>query len=53
MTALDHLAPAGDTTVASQLDTVVSADTATGNKELLMADDVVAKVAARLRARAQ
>jgi hypothetical protein len=53
VSALDHLAPNGDTTVASQLDTVVQADTATGNKELLMADDVVAKVAARLRARAQ
>jgi hypothetical protein len=53
VSALDHLAPSGDTTVASQLETVVNADTATGNKDLLMADDVVAKVAARLRARAQ
>jgi hypothetical protein len=53
VTALDHLSPNGDTTVASQLDTIVAADTATGNKDLLMADDVVAKVAARLRARAQ
>jgi len=53
VTALDHLAPNGDTTVASQLDTIVQADAASGNKDLLMADDVVAKVAARLRARAQ
>ncbi len=37
----------------SKLEKVVAADTATGDKELLMADDVVAKVAARLRARAQ
>ncbi|MGO8994138.1 MAG: hypothetical protein ACLQVI_12480 [Polyangiaceae bacterium] len=51
--AIDHLAPNGDTTVASQLETVVNGDTSSGNKELLMADDVVAKVAARLRARAQ
>jgi len=53
VSALDHLAPNGDTTVASQLDTIVASDAATGNKDLLMADDVVAKVAARLRARAQ
>lgn len=53
VSALDHLAPNGDTTVASQLETVVNGDTASGNKDLLMADDVVAKVAARLRARAQ
>ena len=51
--AIDHLAPNGDSTVSSQLDTVVASDAASGNKELLMADDVVAKVAARLRARAQ
>jgi hypothetical protein len=53
VSAIDHLAPNGDSTVSSQLDTIVLADTASGNKELLMADDVVAKVAARLRARAQ
>jgi hypothetical protein len=51
--ALDHLAPNGDTTVASQLETVVKGDAASGNHDLLMADDVVAKVALRLRARAQ
>ncbi len=53
VTAIDHLSPNGDTTVASQLDAVVQGDAASGTKELLMADDVVAKVAARLRARAQ
>jgi hypothetical protein len=53
VSALDRLVPNGDSTVASQLDTVVTSDAASGNKELLMADDVVAKVAARLRARAQ
>ncbi len=53
VTAIDHLAPNGDSTVASQLDTIVTSDAASGNKELLMADDVVAKVAARLRARGQ
>ena len=53
VTALDHLAPNGDATVAGQLDAVLNADAASGNKELLMADDVVAKVAMRLRARAQ
>jgi hypothetical protein len=53
VTAIDHLAPQGDTTVAGQLETVVSSDAASGNKELLMSDDVVAKVAMRLRSRAQ
>jgi hypothetical protein len=53
VTALDRLTPKGDATIAANLDKVVEADTASGNKELLMADDVVAKVAMRLRARAQ
>jgi hypothetical protein len=53
VTALDRLTPKGDTNIAAQLDKVVETDTASGNKELLMADDVVAKVAMRLRARAQ
>jgi hypothetical protein len=53
VTAIDHLAPAGDSTISAQLETVVASDASSGNKELLMADDVVAKVAARLRARAQ
>jgi hypothetical protein len=51
--AIDHLAPNGDTTIASQLDTIVAADIASGNKELMSGDEVVAKVAARLHARAQ
>ncbi len=53
VTAIDRLTPKGDATLAGQLDAIVAADTASGNKELLMADDVVAKVAMRLRARAQ
>jgi hypothetical protein len=53
VTAIDRLTPKGDAAMAAQLDAIVAADTASGNKELLMADDVVAKVAMRLRARAQ
>jgi hypothetical protein len=53
VTAIDHLAPKGDAAAATTLEAVVAADTASGNKELSMADDVVAKVAMRLRARAQ
>jgi hypothetical protein len=53
VTAIDHLSPKGDAATATALEAVVAADTASGNKELLGADDVVAKVAMRLRARAQ
>jgi hypothetical protein len=53
VTAIDRLTPKGDAALAAQLDKIVESDTASGNKELAMADDVVAKVAMRLRARAQ
>jgi hypothetical protein len=53
VTAIDRLGPKGDTAAATTLEGIVTADTAGGNKELAMADDVVAKVAMRLRARAQ
>jgi hypothetical protein len=50
--AIDHLAPNGDTTIASQLETMIKADIASGNKDVISGDDVPAKVALRLRARA-
>jgi hypothetical protein len=50
--AIDYLAPQGDTAAADKLDKIVEADTATGDKNLLMGDDVVVKVSERLRARA-
>ncbi len=49
--AIDHLAPKGDTAAAGTLEKVVEADTASGNKDLQAGDDVVVKVALRLRAR--
>ena len=51
--AIDALAPKGDVASADKLDKVVEADAATGNQDLLLADDAVVKVALRLRARAQ
>jgi hypothetical protein len=50
--AIDFLAPQGDPSAADKLDKVVDADRATGDKNLLLGDDVVVKVAQRLRARA-
>jgi hypothetical protein len=50
--AIDFLAPQGDPGAADKLDKLVDADRATGDKNLLMGDDVVVKVAQRLRARA-
>jgi hypothetical protein len=50
--AIDFLAPQGDTGIADKLDKIVDADKEKGDKNLLMGDDVVVKVANRLRARA-
>ena len=50
--AVDELAPGGDTAAADALDKVVAADTKAGDKNVLMADDSVVKIAQRLRARA-
>lgn len=50
--AIDALAPVGDVGAADKLDKLVAADKATGDKNLMMGDDAVVKVAARLRARA-
>ena len=49
--AIDHLAPKGDAAAAAALEKVVEADAASGNKDLQAGDDVVVKVALRLRAR--
>jgi hypothetical protein len=51
--AIDYLSPKGDTKVAAELDKIVAADIAKGDKNLMAADDAVVKVANRLRARAQ
>ena len=50
--AIDHLGPKGDVAGADQLDKMVEADKAGGNKALLQADDAVAKVSLKLRSRA-
>jgi hypothetical protein len=50
--AIDALSPAGDAAAADKLEKLVAADKATGDRDLVMGDDVVVKVAARLRARA-
>ncbi len=50
--AMDHLGPKGDVAAADQLDKMIDADKASGNKGLLQADDAVAKVALKLRSRA-
>jgi len=50
--AIDELAPGGDAASADALDKIVAADTKSGDKNLLMADDSVVKIALRLRARA-
>lgn len=49
--AIDMLAPKGDEAAAKKLEAIVAEDVATGNKELISADDAVAKVANKLRAR--
>jgi hypothetical protein len=50
--AIDELAPKGDVATADALDKIVASDTLAGDKNVLMADDSVVKVALRLRARA-
>jgi hypothetical protein len=50
--AIDELAPKGDVASADALDKIVASDTLAGDKNVLMADDSVVKVALRLRARA-
>jgi len=50
--AIDALAPQGDAAAAEKLEKIVAADKAKGDKNLIMGDDVLVKVAARLRARA-
>jgi hypothetical protein len=50
--AIDYLAPQGDPAIADKLDKLVETDTATGDKNLMMGDDVVVKVSQRLRSRA-
>jgi hypothetical protein len=50
--AIDKLAPKGDTAAADALDKIVASDQKSGDKNVLMADDSVVKIALRLRARA-
>ncbi len=50
--AIDRLAPKGDIASADTLDKVVASDQKSGDKNVLMADDSVVKIALRLRARA-
>ena len=51
--AIDYLAgPKGDNAASDALEKVVAGDVASGNKNLIMGDDAVVKVANRLRARA-
>jgi hypothetical protein len=50
--AIDYLAPKGDTAIADKLEKLVETDSATGDKSLMVGDDVVVKVSQRLRARA-
>jgi len=49
--AIDELSPGGDAGAADALDKVVASDTTAGDKNVLMADDSVVKIALRLRAR--
>jgi hypothetical protein len=51
--AIDELAQQGDTAAADALDKIVAADAKGGDKELASADNTVAQVAWRLRARGQ
>jgi hypothetical protein len=50
--AIDRLSPKGDVATADALDKVVASDQKAGDKNVLMADDSVVKIALRLRARA-
>jgi hypothetical protein len=50
--AIDELAPKGDVAAADALDKIVASDQKAGDKNVLMADDSVVKIALRLRARA-
>ena len=50
--AIDALAPKGDEAAATKLEGIAAADVASGNKELIAADDALYKVANKLRARA-
>ncbi|MDP9151371.1 MAG: hypothetical protein M3O36_15725 [Myxococcota bacterium] len=50
--AIDELTPAGDVATAEALEKTVAADRKSGDKNVMMADDSVIKVAQRLRARA-
>jgi hypothetical protein len=50
--AIDALSPTGDVATAEKLEKLVAADKATGDRDLVLGDDVVVKVAARLRSRA-
>jgi sulfur relay (sulfurtransferase) DsrF/TusC family protein len=49
--AIDALSPGGDAGAADALDKIVASDTTAGDKNVLMADDSVVKIALRLRAR--
>jgi hypothetical protein len=51
-TAIDELAPNGDSAAADQLDKMADKDKGLGDNDLLAADNEVAKVSLRLRARA-
>ncbi len=50
--AIDELTPQGDVATAEALEKTVAADQKTGDKNVMMADDSVIKIALRLRARA-
>ena len=49
---LEEAEAKGDVAGADQLDKMIDADKASGNKGLLQADDAVAKVSLKLRSRA-
>jgi hypothetical protein len=51
--AIDELSPQGNVPTADELDKIVAADAKGGDKEVISADNTVAQVAWRLRARAQ
>jgi hypothetical protein len=50
--AIAALAPKGNNDVADKLEKVVAADKATGDRNLMLGDDALVKVAAQLRSRA-
>jgi len=49
--AIDELSPTGDMTTANALDEIVAADSKSGDRDLIATDNVVARIAWRLRAR--